>query len=129
MSEIPDHPHQLPRAKPKRPRLWPVVAATAVAAGLVGGGIGGAVTAASTEPEVRTVTPPECIEALDLAGGVMTVLSEVAKVSSDGARAAYSRNGAELDRVTAMTEELNAKLEEQTAPLGDAASTCRASAK
>lgn len=82
----------------------------------------------TTEVEVP-VTPPECIEALDLAADMIGNLAEVGTLASDGVMAAYNRNGPELEAVTSKVTALNQKITDGTPAVGAATQACRASAE
>lgn len=139
------HPPQPPA---KRANKWPwvtAIVASAVLAGGIGAGIGGAVALASQpepepvvtpEPVVRTeylpgktVTPPECIEALDLAVDVIGVMEQLRDEFVDAISAAYLNDDRELGESAERVQTLNDEMDTYVEPLGEATNACRESAE
>lgn len=114
---------------------------------LVGGMIIGSASAASVKPEpvvqvkevtkevpvekivTKQVTPPSCIEALDLASKAVTTLAKIGPLAGRGIMAASAGNPTELNAVTSEVKAVNAEIDEQNPALGAASSACRASAE
>lgn len=72
-------------------------------------------------------TPASCIEALDLAADVVTILAETVSLGGDATSAAINRDASGIDKITETVVANNAKLDGITPDLGIAAQSCRAS--
>lgn len=142
----------VPGTKPAKRPLWkrPALRYTAVA--VLGLTLGAATSAGGSEPEVVTktvevevpgptetitetayvdveVTPPACLDALDIAGQAMSIMAESAGLAGDGIEAAAYGDVAGLDRVTAQVGDLNEDLNTLNPDLSAAVDECRAGAR
>lgn len=131
-------PHAQATEPEKRKRKWILPAGLAVAGLVLGFGAG---VGAKPEPVIEVqekivekevtveVTPPECIEALDLAAVLVEDLAKVPAIAADGMGAALDQDVAGINAVTERLKTAKAGLDLQKEPLGAAVSVCRASAE
>lgn len=107
----------------------------------IGASMGGASEPA--EPEVKTVTkevevekivevevtPEACIEALDLAGESLTILSDLPGMISEAAIAGTTFDTAAIEDIAGRVGTIEGQINTLTPQVGAASSECRASAK
>jgi hypothetical protein len=120
---------------PQRRRTWKTraVVIAAVAGLLVGAGIGASAkevapaTPAETVTLTEEVTPPACLEALDLADQGFTYAGEAMGAASDGFEAGSRFDIAGIEAATERISQAGDKIEAITADYQAAKAACRAS--